>query len=211
MPSTGGSALGGAAKGAAAGTAFGPWGTAIGAVVGAAAGIFGAAKKNKELKRLEKMNPIYKANPLATERAALAKSLLNARMPGAAALQENIYNNQANSIGQLQRNATDSSQLLSMAAGVQAQTDQSFHQLSEEENADYQRRYGNYASATQGVIEEGDKVYQDQLRRFQDLAQMRGARATNTANALTSVSNSAYSLTNYGMSGGFNGMFKKSA
>ena len=123
-------------------------------------------------------------------------------MPGAATAEKNIYNTQANTLAADQRGATSSAQLLATAGGVQGQTNQSFSNLGQAEAQDYQRRYANLGEAQQGEINEQQKVYQDQVRRFGDLAQIRGAQNQNTQNAWSSLSSAGFGLANFGLAGG---------
>jgi len=186
-----------------------------GAAVGLAGGVgkmIGRGKANKQMEALIAQNPVYKENPMARQRLGLAQSLLNARMPGAAAAERNIYGTQANRLSQLQRGATDSSQLLAMGAQAQGQTNQAFGDLGIAEAQDYQRRYGNLAGAQEGVIREGDKVFQDETRRFQDLAQIRGAQNANRQANWGDVSGMGFGLMDFGMtglSGGFGDFLSK--
>lgn len=173
-------------------------------VIGGIGGMFGNAKSNRQLDALIKQNPQYKANPIAAQRMGLAQTLLNARMPGAAAAERNVYQNQANTMANVNRNATDSSQALAMAAAGQGQSNQAFGNLASAEAQDYQRRYGNLSQAQEGQIQEGDKAYQDQVRRFQDLAQIRGAQAHNRQSSWQSLSNLGFGMMGLGMSGGGN-------
>lgn len=181
----------------------------IGAGVGLLGGIgsiFGNKKSQRQLENLISQNPQYAANPIAAQRMGLAQTLLNARMPGAAAAERNIYQNQANMIGNVNRNATDASQALALAAAGQGQANQAFGQLATQEAQDYQRRYGNLVGAQEGVIQEGDKVYQDKVRRFQDLAQIRGAQANNRQTMWNSLSNLGFGAMNLGLAGGIGAM-----
>ena len=185
------------------------------AAVGLGLGVAGSLGKlfgggNANLEALLKQDPQYKANPIASQRMALAQNLLNARMPGASNYEANIYGNQANQQANIERNATDGSTALALGASSQGQTNKSFGDLSTQEAQDYQRRYGNLVGAQQGEIAEGDKIYQDQVRRFEDLAKIRGAQNENTQNAWGSVSNLGFGLANFGLSGGFNTVFGNS-
>lgn len=183
---------------------------AIGLGVGLIGGIgklFGASSANQKLNQLEQQDPTYTANPIAAQRLSLAQTLLNARMPGAATAEKNIYNTQANTLAQDQRGATSSAQLLATAGGVQGQTQQSFSNLGQQEAQDYQRRYANLGEAQQGEINEQQKVYQDQVRRFSDLAQIRGAQNANTQNAWSSLSSAGFGLANFGLAGGTKAIF----
>lgn len=180
---------------------------AIGAglgLVGTIGNLFASGRANRRLNDLIKQDPSYQSSPYASQRLALAQQLLNARMPGAATQERNIYGTQANTLANIQRNATDSSQALALAAGTQGQTNQAFNQLGQQEAQDYYNRLSNLTGAQQGMIQEGDKVYQDQIRRFQDLASIRGAQTQNTSNAWQSVSNLGMGTMNFGLASGMN-------
>lgn len=185
----------------------------VGAGLGLIGGIgqmFSRGKANKELGQLMNQDPSYQANPIAKERYGLAQTLLNSRMPGSASMERNIYQNQANTIGNVQRNATDSSQALALAAGTQGQTNQAFNQLGMEEANDYQRRYGNLVGAQEGMINEGDKVYNDSVRRYGDKVQIKGAQQQNRMDNWQTLSNMGFGLGDFGLSSGFGAnMFKK--
>lgn len=181
----------------------------IGAAIGAAGtigNIIGSRKANKRLEQLIGQNPRYQSNPLASQRLALAQQLLNARQPGAASAERNIYGSQANAMSNINKNATDAAQALALSSGVQGQTNQAFGDLAQQEAQGYQQRYQNLSGAQQGMIEEGDKVYQDQVRRFQDLASIRGAQTQNNANMWNTVSNTGFGLMNFGLAGGGNAL-----
>lgn len=170
-------------------------------LIGGIAGLFGAKKSNKRLEQLLKQNPAYTANPLVDQRLGLAQTLLNARMPGAAAAERNIYQTQANTMANVNRNATDASQALALAGAGQGQANQAFTNLGVQEAQDYQRRYGNLVGAQDASVQEGDKVFQDKVRRFQDTAQIRGTQAQNTQSAWSSLGNLGFGLMGLGMSG----------
>lgn len=178
---------------------------AIGLGLGLVSGIgklISSGNANSKLEQLAGQDPTYKANPIAAQRLGLAQSLLNARMPGASTEEQDILGSQANQQANIQRNATDSSQALALGAAGQGQTNKAFSNLGVQEAQDYQRRYSNLAGAEQGQIQEGDKVYQDQIRRYGDIAQIRGAQAANTSNAWGSLSNMGFGLANFGLAGG---------
>jgi hypothetical protein len=176
-------------------------GAAVG-LIGGIGSIIGNAKSNRQLERLIKQNPTYKSSPYAGQRMALAQQLLNARQPGAAAAERNIYGSQASTLANVQRNATDSSQALALAAGAQGQTNQAFGDLAQQEAQGYQQRYQNLAGAQEGMIQEGDKVYQDQVRRFQDLAAIRGAQSQNRQSMWQGISNMGFGAMNFGLASG---------
>lgn len=171
--------------------------------------MFSRGRANREMDKLIKQNPVYTENPIARQRVGLAQTLLNARMPGAAAAQRNIYSNQANQLSSVDRNATDASQALAAKAGIGANTNNSFMDLGQQEAADYQRRYSNMTSAQEGLLNEQKDVFGDGVRRFGDLTQFRGAQAANRAANWGDTSNMGFGLADFGASGGFANFFNK--
>lgn len=182
----------------------------IGAALGGA-GLIGKAfsrgKANRMMERLIKEDPVYKENPLARQRLGLARTLLNARMPGSIAAERNIFRNQANTMAGTTRAATDASQLLAMGGEAQGTTNDAIDELALEEAGDYQRRYDNVTGAEEGVIREGDKLYQDSVRRFGNKAQLKGAQASNNSANWGDMANFGFSLMDFGAAGGFQNMF----
>lgn len=181
---------------------------AIGAGIGILGGIgkmIGRGAANRKMKRLLKEDPVYNENPIAKQRMGLAQTMLNARMPGAQAVQNNIYGSQANAMSNIQRGATDSSQALAMAAGVQGSTNDAFNNLGVQEAQDYQRRYSNLSDAQEGVVREGDKVFSDKTRRFGNKMQVNGAINENRQNNWGDVSGMGFGLADFAMKGGFDG------
>ena len=165
-------------------------------LVGAVGKAVGRGKANREMNTLLAKNPVYQENPLARQRLGLAQTLLNARMPGATAVERNLFTNQATQLNRLDRGATDASQAIAAAAGIGAQTDNSLNQLGIAEAQDYQRRLGNVFDAQQGLIREGDKVFEDQTRRYNDEFAVRGAQQQNRQNTWGDISNFGFSFAN---------------
>jgi hypothetical protein len=208
----GGTELLGAAGGAT------PWGAIAGVGLGLIGGIgkmFGRAKANRELKALAKQDPTYSADPrimqMANQRLGLANTLLNARSPGAMQAERNIYSTQAGQLAGLNRSATDASQALAVAAGIGGQTQDAFTNLGQQEAQDYYRRLENQGQAQQGVMNEAQRVegnmFNDQLRKYQNKMDIHGAMQQNRQNTWGDISNLGFGLADFGMSGGFNGMF----
>jgi len=178
-------------------------------LIGGIGKLFGRGRANRELDKVLAQDPTYQENPLAKERLGLAQTIFNARMPGAASIERNIYSNQANQLANINRVATDSSQALALAANTQAQTNDAFNNLGIQEAQDYQRRYGNLIGAQEGVIREGDKVYADKVRRFGDLAQIRGAQNANRQNNWGDIANLGFGLADFGLAGGMDSILGK--
>lgn len=166
-------------------------------LIGGIGKMFGRGKANREMDKLLAKNPVYNENPLARQRLGLAQTLLNARMPGAVAVERNLFTNQATQLNRLDRGATDASQALAAAAGIGAQTDTSLNQLGVNEAQDYQRRLANLSDAQQGVIMEGDKVFQDKTRRYNDEFSVRGAQQQNRQNNWGDVSNFGFTFADF--------------
>lgn len=162
-----------------------------------------AANKLKGMSdSINPQDPKYNTSPYAQQRLGLANNLLNARMPGATAMERNIYGNQANQMQNVNRNATSGSQALAMGAAAQGQTNQAFQNLGVQEQQDYYNRLQNVTGAQQGMTQEGDKVYQDQLRDYQEKTQMKNAYlAASMQNKTTGLN----SWANTGLSGGMLG------
>lgn len=158
-------------------------------IVQGVAGAFRAHKANKELDRLLGQDPTYQQNPLAGQQLGLAQQLYNGRMAGAASLERNIYQNQANTINSFNKNATDSSQALALAAQAQNQSNNAFGNLQLQEAQNKQAMLSNLNNAYATMINEGDKSYNDRVRRFGDLAQIRAMQQNNKTNALNGIFN----------------------
>lgn len=169
-------------------------------LIGGIGNLFGAGKSRREMKRLLKNDPVYQTSQVAKERYGHAQTLLNARMPGAAAAERNIMATQANQLANVNRLATDSSQALALAGGIQGGTNQAVEQLGMQEGQDYYNRLENLSGAQQGMIQEGDKVFQDRVRRFDNQVAAAGANAQNRANSWNSLSSLGFGMMNLGMS-----------
>lgn len=187
---------------------FSPIGIGMGAV-GMIGKMITRGKNNREMEKLIGQDPTYAINPLAQQRLGLAQTLLNARMPGSQLRENRIYGAQGNQSYNIGRTATDSAQALAMGAVAQGQTNQAFGDMAQDEANNYYRNLTNLNQAQEGMIAEGDKVYQDNVRRFGDKVQFKGAQAENRGNNWSDLSNFGMGLADFGMNGGFEGMFKK--
>lgn len=183
-------------------------------LIGTIGKLFGAGKANKRLKALQQQDPNYATSQagianqgLAGQRLGLAQTLLNSKMPGSSTIERGIYGNQANQFANINRNATDSSQALALGAATQGQTNSAFNQLGVENSQNYQQNLQNLNSAEQGSMNENDKVFADQQRRFGDQAQIQGQINQNNQNVWGSIADGGFSLANAGMNGGFSGLF----
>lgn len=164
-----------------------------GAAIGVAGGIGKAVSRGKANKRLKALQNENVVNPLAKQRLGLANTLLNARMPSAASVERNIYQNQANTISNAQRAATSGNNLLLAGAGVQGQTNQAFNALGEDEANDYQRRYANEVAAQEGVMNEEQRVFGNKV-------QFQGAISANQQAGWGDISNMGFGIADFGLS-----------
>lgn len=183
-------------------------------LIGSVGKMIGNSKANQQLRSLQSQDPNYATsqagiqnNQVAQGRYGLAETILNSQMPGTAQEQNNILGNQSNVVGNANRSATNSAQALVVGSGAQGQTNQAFSNLAGQQADWYKSNLANYNQAGQGVINEGDKEFQDQIRQFGDKAQIQGAINANRQNTWGSIANGGFSLANFGMNGGFGGMF----
>lgn len=136
----------------------------VGTIFNSIAGI----RADKKLDKLLEKDPQYTISPYAQNTLGLAKTLLNARMAGAAARERNIYGAGANAMANVNRNATDASQALALGAGIQGQQNDAFGQMQQLEGQDYYNKLNNLNQANAGMTEEHRNVFDDSVRRWQD-------------------------------------------
>lgn len=152
---------------------------------------------NKQAKEAKKINPIfnqYQASPFAGQQLGLAKQMFGSRMAGAPQLERNILSNQGNVLDSVGRNATDASQAIAAAAGIQGQTNESLAGL---QTAELQNKYNMLSNLNQAYganINEGDKVYNSMLQKFQMDSQRKDALANAGAQNKYSAGNDLSSM-----------------
>lgn len=169
-------------------------------IIGGLGNLFGGRKARREMDAVMKLDPRYQVNPIAQERYGFAKTLLNARMPGAINAERNIMASQANQLANINRGSTDATQALMLASGAQGQTNDAFQQLAGSEAQDYYNRVQNLTGAQQGMIAEGDKVYQDDVRRWENKANAAGAKIQSRAQQWQGLSSLGFGVANFGLS-----------
>jgi len=142
----------------------------IGALVsgaGALGKIFSGAKQNKLANQINPFFQQYQKNPLAQENLAVNKNMFYGRMPGAQKAESNIMQSQSNQLANLQRGATDSSQLLAVGAGLQGGTNEAFSNLAAAEGQSKAALLPSLGQAYRGAISEADKAYESMLQKYQ--------------------------------------------
>lgn len=165
---------------------------AVGAGLAAANAVGRWFGGNKQTKLANKINPVfnqYQASPYAGKRLGLANQMFNARMAGAPQMEQNIFSNQANLQGAIERTATDSSSALAAASAGQGQTNQALTNLQIAESQNKYDMLGNLNQAYEGVIREGDKVYDSMKYKFeQDVAQKNALTQSGQQNKYGAIS-----------------------
>lgn len=150
-------------------------GMALGAVADIGKIIFGFGQRH-QAKKIHPEWSQYAASPFASQQLSNAKNLFYAgRMAGGAQMDRNILSSQANYQDNINRNATNSSQALALGAAAQGQTDQAFANQSLQEQQNQQNLLGNLNQAYGANINEGDKVYQSKLMKYQMDSQQKQA------------------------------------
>lgn len=142
-------------------------------------GILSASAANKARKGLDRLkweDPVYEASPYAKNTLGLAQTLLNSRMAGSEEMARNTYGAQANTISNINRNATDSSQALALAAGAQGQTDAAFDSLHTKEAQDSYNKINNLNNANQGMTAEHQAMFDDNVRRWMNKVNINQAK-----------------------------------
>jgi hypothetical protein len=154
---------------------------AAGAAAGIAKGIFGIVQGSKMLKEAKKINPFYEkyqTSQAAKSLAGMAQTNLNAVNPSFNMQQRSIQGAQANAMAGVNRNVTDSSQALAMAAGIQGQSDSASANLGMQMDAAKQQNMQNYMQAQNVLLGEDRMKYQDMMNKYQmDLSQKNALRS----------------------------------
>lgn len=157
--------------------------------------IIKGAHQNKLANGVVIPDATYQSSPYAQAMMDQANEYKNSRMTGAANAEQNIMSNQGNTIGAIDRNATSGAQALAMVSAAQGQTNQAFNGLRQHEGADQQMKMNNWNQANQQMIGEGDKVFNDKVRKQQQAISeknnLRGAANANFSGALNDFSNGA--------------------
>ena len=175
----------------------------IPAAMGLASGIIKGVKsihQNNLANKVQVPDATYETSPYAKAMLAQANQLRNSRMTGAADAAKNIMTNQSNTIGSIDRNATSGAQALSMIGAVQGNTNQAFGQLRQQEGQYGLNMLNNQNMAFQQMIGEGDKEYQDRVRKQQmamnEKNALRGAANQNFGNGMNDVMNGGMAAAN---------------
>jgi hypothetical protein len=162
--------------------------------IGAGFKFFKGLKQEKQGNRIlaQRGNlPTYATSPFAKKQLGMAQTMFNGRMAGAQEMENSIMQNQANFMGNVNRNATDGSQALALAAASQGMTNNAMGDLQIREAQNKYSMLDNLNNAYGQMTSEGDKVYQSQLNRYGMLTQegmgLKGAGMQNTFGAMNDI------------------------
>lgn len=192
-----GNAASGAMTGASLGSIVPGVGTLIGGGIGLAAGLAKGLFGKKQIDLAGKINPNlpnYVTSPYALQSLGLATQMFNGRMPGAAEAGRGILGSQANQIGNIQRNATDSSTALALGQASQGQADESTNNLAIKEGGYKAGLLDNVQNAYNQLTGEHQKEYNSQLQKYGIDNEAKTALMNSGANNLYGSANDTASL-----------------
>lgn len=132
----------------------------------------------KSLHEAGKIHPkdaTYNSSPYAQNMLSVAQNAYYGQNPASVIQGQRTMGTQANAMNTVQRGATDASQLIASASGIQSNTDNAFSDLR---SKDAQEKFGALGVLNQAysqMINEGDKVYNDQVRKFNNDTQQKNA------------------------------------
>jgi len=120
---------------------------------------------------------------------SLSKAQLNARSPGAVQAEQNIKQQQANTLAAVNRNSLDSSQALGLAGALQGRSNEALAGLS---TAEDQYRRGQVGQLVQSIgmkQADDDRVWEDRFRQYQIRSSILGTKLQNQMGAMDSTIN----------------------
>ena len=174
--------IGGLLGGVAGGIFGGPLGASLGGALGT------SVEQMFDSNQIKPQYTPYQISDAAKQRLGLAQQMYNGRMAGAVNQEQNIANNQANTIANAARGASNGAQLLSLAGSAQGQSNQAYNNLAMQEAQNKAQMAQNLNGALDNMSQEEYKVYQDKLNQYQTQMQQKSA------------------LTNAGLTNGFNAL-----
>lgn len=177
-------------------------------------GLFGAvnslltAGKQRRLARgINPINATYTENPFIKSLYGEGRNLYQGRMAGATQAEQNLLTGFANFGAGVDRSATSGSQAIAAKAAGLGQTEQGFTDLATQEAIDKQRRFGIYSNVSQLMAQEGEKVFQDKLRKYYDdlnyKRALEGSALQNQANFFSGLDDTAMAVASAFVPGGF--------
>jgi len=168
----------------------------FGAALSGVSGLFGLVNGIGQLLKSKRMNPVrpeYQIPEETRQQLALQQNLLNAEMPGEQQQRQDIYTNQANTLGSLARGASDQSQYLAGLGAVQGQTNSAFNNLGVQRAQNYYNNLSGLERAQQNMAAARDKAFElnqldPYLMQMQQKYQLQNAGNQNIASGLGNLS-----------------------
>lgn len=149
-------------------------------------------QQKEEADKINPVDEIYKPSEFAKEQLGMARQAVNARMPGAGLIENNLYKNQAATMLNLAR-IGNPQQMIAAAGATQSNTNDALNNLAMQEAQFRNSMLGNLNNALQVMTGETDKVYADKTNRFnREFAQKQGllnSSQQNFSNSIQSASN----------------------
>jgi hypothetical protein len=187
-----------------------PFLDAAGAASSLIGGIFKGIQGHKQQKMADAIHPVnavYNVSPYAQNQLAMVQQMMNGRMAGASSEEQNIAGNFANSMAGVDRNSTNGSQSLALLAGLNGNANIAYSQLGTQEAMNKQGLLGYLNAANQGMTQENQNVYYDQLRNYNnDLNAknaLQNAAWNNKGGMIDSFSNALVGAGNMAQNGAF--------
>jgi hypothetical protein len=182
-------------------------GPIVGAALSSIATIGGNLDKDKLRSQMLKVggqDPTFTQSGEVNDEYNLAKLMMNARMPGAQQLEQNVSATGAAADANVDRSATDASQALAMKSVNQDNTNKGFQNLAQMENQNQQQNFQNLGYATGMKSQQEMTKYEDNVRRWQDTMNILLKRGDIKSGEWQSVANlgSQFSSMNFGGGGG---------
>jgi len=180
--------------------------------VGAALGTVGTIASNisgdklrRSLEAAKGSDPTYSASPYAKNKLGIATGLLNSRGVGASLQERNIFANQGNTAQNISRASTDGGQALQGYLQSQGMTNDALNQQQITEAQDYYNRLNNYNQASDTMTGEHTKLFDDKVRRWQDIINIDMAKHSIRQQQGQNLSNLGGSISSMGGMGGGKG------
>lgn len=147
----------------------------VGSLIGAFSKLFTAHKQKKMADAINPVRSYYETSPYAKANAALGMNEMNGRAAGADAAVSAIQGAQAATNSAAAKTATSSADALSVATGAQATANQMAEQEAVRQQQFQQQGVVDAMRGNEGMVSEGDKVYQDKLLDYQNKLDLKNA------------------------------------
>ena len=154
-----------------------------------------ARQQQEQADKLNPVDPSYTESQYAKEQLALARNAMNSRMPGSVQAEANIARNQSNIFLNLARAAGSPQAMIAGAGALQNSSNNALSQLAAQEAQYKNSMLSNLNNALIGMVQEGGKVYADQLRKYtRDFDQKQNLLNSSQQNFSNSIANASSAM-----------------